>query len=521
MVKSRKILFAGLAFGVACMLVIEYLYVQHTSRVRLEYLEELLRNARQREEKAVVVRRVSKQMEEIAYQQKEISDRQREQAEQQAEENYRMKLRVEEEWKKAVVARQEALEAYQLADRQKALAEERQYQAEYAKRVADTLTYLTLGRSLGSLSITQHQTGNYEIASLLAYSAWSFVGRYQGDVFLPSVFNSLSLSAGQTFLWQHHKGGLASIVFSSAPMAGDAFYTVSRYGEVLLWEKSAQEGYDTRTLLSDQQYDFRSACIGPTGNLCVLSFDGSLLEFSKGHCRVLPLRGKNYTQMLSFDKELILLSATEGVVPVGKEQPLYAAAAGRDITCMGRADSCLLVGQSNGNVMRLSLQGEEKMPVENYYPSPVTAFGYCAHSGRLAIGYGDGTILLFYPRQRVFRRLVGHRSAITFLLFHENKLYSSGYDRTLRLWNLSADRPEPVVALESSSWLHTLALHPGKALLLAGDENGTLYQVPVSPDSMAAHIRENLPRNFTCEEWTYYIGNRIPYEFYTSKEHGL
>ena len=184
------------------MLFIEYLYVQHTSLARLEYLEELMRDAQQREEKAVVVRRVSKQMEEIAYQQKEISDRQREQAEQQAEENYRMKLRVEEEWKKAVVARQEALEAYQLADRQKALAEERQYQAEYAKRVADTLTYLTLGRSLGSLSITQHQTGNYEIASLLAYSAWSFVGRYQGDVFLPSVFNSLSLSAGQTFLWQ-------------------------------------------------------------------------------------------------------------------------------------------------------------------------------------------------------------------------------------------------------------------------------------------------------------------------------
>lgn len=519
MARSRKILFAALSVCAACMLVVvEYLYVQHAYLARLEYLEELLRDAQSREEKAVVVRRVSKQMEEIAYQQKEISDRQREQAERQAEENYRMKLRVEEEWKKAVVARQQALEASQWADKQKALAEERQYQAEYAKRVADTLTYLTLGRSLGSLSITQHQTGNYEIASLLAYSAWSFVGRYQGDVFLPSVFNSLSLSAAQTFLWQNHKGGLTSIVFSSGSGARDAFYTVSKYGEVLLWEKNGQGGYDSRTLLSEQQYDFRAACMGRPGFLYALSFEGGLLEFSEGRYRVLPLKGKNYTQMLCFNEELILLSATQGLVLARGEQPIYAS---REITCIGEADSCLLVGHSNGNVRRLSVRGEEKMPVKNYHPSPVTAFGYCRHSGRLAIGYGDGTILLFYPRQAAFRRLVGHRSAVTSLQFQADKLYSCSYDRTLRLWNLSADRLESVVALESSSWLRTLALHPGKAVLLAGDENGTLYQVSVSPDSMAAHIKANLSRSFTREEWTYYVGGQIPFELYTSKQHGL
>lgn len=36
-------------------------------------------------------------------------------------------------------------------------------------------------------------------------------------------------------------------------------------------------------------------------------------------------------------------------------------------------------------------------------------------------------------------RTVCHRSAVTSILLHENKLYSCSYDRTLRLWNLSPD----------------------------------------------------------------------------------
>ena len=147
--RRKRILLISVPSCIACMLVIGLFYVEHSYLAKIDYLECLLKEAKQREAKAVVVRHVSKQMEEIAYQQKEISDKQRKEAELQASENFRMKLRVEEEWKKAVTAQQEALAAYRLADKQKALAEERQYQAEYAKRVADTLTYLTLGRSLG------------------------------------------------------------------------------------------------------------------------------------------------------------------------------------------------------------------------------------------------------------------------------------------------------------------------------------------------------------------------------------
>jgi hypothetical protein len=37
------------------------------------------------------------------------------------------------------------------------MAEHQRIQAEFSKRVADTLSYVALGRSLGSLSVTQSQ----------------------------------------------------------------------------------------------------------------------------------------------------------------------------------------------------------------------------------------------------------------------------------------------------------------------------------------------------------------------------
>ena len=50
-----------------------------------------------------------------------------------------------------------------------------------------------------------------------------------------------------------------------------------------------------------------------------------------------------------------------------------------------------------------------------------------------------------------------------------------------------------------------------------GDEQGRLYRVPVSPDHMAAVVRQGLQRDFTREEWEYYIGKQIPFESYYLK----
>lgn len=520
MTRIKKILFIGIPVLAICLILVtmRLFFLEHSYLMRTEKLESNLKDARQREEKAVVVRHVSKQMEEIAYQQKDISDKQRKEAEFQASENFRMKLRVEEEWKNAVTAQQEAVEAYRLADKQKALAEERQYQAEHSKRVADTLAYLTLGRSLASLSVTQYKTGNTEIASLLAYAAWNFVKRYRGDVYLSSLFNSLFMSSRQYAVWQRLKGGVMAVVFSPVSEAKDTFYSVTNYGEMMLWSADGHGGYRTKTLFSDPQYDFRSACLAPNGDLYALSYDGKLVKLSYEQPQLYTLEGKNYTQMLFADGKCLLVSANGSTVFTEKERPLYSSP---DITCMKVIGNKLCIGKRNGNILWMTLSGEEPTLSENYHRAPVTAFGYCPQNKQFAIGYGDGTLLLGNSDGTSYRKLVGHRSAITSIELCQNKLYSCSYDRTIRLWNLSAERPESVVVMENSSWLHSLAFDCNEEVLFAGDENGNIYRMCVAPDRMAANIGKNLPRNFTPEEWVYYMGNQIPYEVYTSKKDDL
>lgn len=507
---------AGLSLCLAGVLTAELMLQKYNISKSIASMKVQLEEARKREEKAVMVRSVSKQMEEIAYQQKGISDRQRKEAEVQAAENYRMKLRVEEEWKRAVKAQEEAVKAYRLADRQKALAEERQLQAEYAKRVADTLTYLTLGRSLGSLSITQYKAGNYEVASLLAYSSWDFVKRYHGDTFLSSVFNALSLSSGQPSVWQKHKGEITSIVVSANGGKETVLYTVSKYGEIVVWKKAPGGIYQAEVLFADSRYDFRAACVDTKDRLYALSYDGKVLRLSKDRSvHILTTEGKGYIGMLLWDDKLLLLS-TAGDILCAENKKKFCDLADVTCMCMAKNDHELLAGCKNGDIFLIDAAGNRKR-LGNCYRTAVTALCQSPERKLLAAGYADGTLLLTGADGKIIQRLIAHRSAISGICIRKDKLYSCSYDRTLRLWNLSVERQEAVTVLESSSWLQAMASGLDGTVLFGGDGNGTFYQMSVSPDSMAIQIRHKLFRNFTPEEWTYYMGSRIPYETYISK----
>lgn len=502
----------GISICLAGSFMLGYVRSKQDSSGRIAILEAGLRDARNREEEAIVVKRVSKQMEEIAYQQKEISDRQRRNAEMQAEENYRMKIRVEEEWERAVKAQQETEKAYHLADRQKELAEERQHQAEEARKVAETLAYQTLGRSLGSLAATQFQTGNREIASLLAYSSSLFVQRYGGDLFAPSVFNALSLCSGQPTVWQRHEGGISSFVWKSRN--GKEFYTLGQYGEVLLWKETTGTDYEVQVLSANPQHDFRDAFTDAGGTLYALSYDGELLTFSGGKCESRTTGRKACLRILPDENGDIWLLTAEGRI---RNLTTLHTCPVTEVTAAVKDGKRLLIGRKNGDLLQVELASKKETPMGNFHPAPITAIACCRNNGRIAIGYQDGTLLLTSQDGMPVQKLVGHRSAVTGILFGNGKLYSCSNDRTLRLWNLTQERTESVTALESAAWLQSLALSPDNQTLFAGDGNGNLYRLSVSPEEMTAAVRQQLTRDFTQEEWLYYIGEGIPYETYTTK----
>ena len=471
-------------------------------------LQSQLTDLRDKEKRSSVVRHISEQMEDIAYQQKEISDKQREEAVMQTRIANEMRNRAEAERIKAQEAEKQAVSAFNLAEEQRTLAEVKQQQAEYSKRVADTLSYIALGRSLGSLATTQHQAGNLDLAALMAYSAWLYTTRYEGDIYQPAIFQALTVCSASATTWSGYKGGISRIV----PYADtkETFITVSKYGEIVRWKRTGNR-LDDRLLFSNADYDFRDAFIDSGHTLYALSYNGSVVILSdNGTLRTVPLEGKRFMRVFPFDSDHLLLVAERSLCFFSKKEmrPHRTIPLAQPVSAAGlRGRECILLGQggfasrvtSDGKVIFDPLLTKEK----------VTAYTWSPQLNMAAIGCESGTIYLLSAEGDVLQRLIKHHSSITQLEFNGDHLLSSGYDRILNLWDFQGKKE--ITVRTAAAWIHCFAFLE-EGTVWTGDENATLSRIVISPDIMAQQIRNGLKRDFTEDEWNYYIGENIPYE---------
>ena len=264
--------------------VVGAFYMRRSNDERISELETEIDALRKHEKQSEVDRRVSKQMEEIAYGQQTLSEERSKEAIRQSEIAQEMTIRSESERKKAIEARgiaeesaQEARNAYQLAERQR-------MEAEHAKLVADTLNYLSLGRTLGSQSYSIYQTGDKELGNMLAYASYLYTNNYGGDLYTPAVFQALTQSAGGRRIWSVHNGSISRIDIS---IKNNQVLTVSSYGEIFAHRFQNGQLRTTR-LMNDRNYCFRDVFATKDGKEYAISHTGHLVVFD----------GKNVNKIL-------------------------------------------------------------------------------------------------------------------------------------------------------------------------------------------------------------------------------
>jgi WD40 repeat protein len=123
----------------------------------------------------------------------------------------------------------------------------------------------------------------------------------------------------------------------------------------------------------------------------------------------------------------------------------------------------------------------------------------------------DGTIWLTAGNGKTYK-LVEHLSRVTELEFNGKRLYSSSYDGRLLFWSIDYNSQMKAVTLfQSDSWLMDIIFSGDKDYIWTGEKNGTVSQYLVSLPKIAQRLRQNVKRNFTQEEWNYYVGKGIPY----------
>lgn len=485
-------------------------------QVRVRELEEQLAILSKKEKQAVVMQSVNAQMEEIATQQRIISDEQREEAEQQARIANDMRLHAEQERLNAQEAEKRALDASEVAKGQRVIAENQRVQAEYAKRVADTLSILAMARNVGNAAITQQRTGNREIANLLAYASYTFTQRYHGDTYHPSIYEAMTLTSGGQRKWAVAHGSIMKLY--GIP-GSDSFMTISKYGEILKHTKTGND-LQTKTIFSDKNYDIRDIYINNERTFYAVSHTGHLIVSKEnGKIHIVPIEGAYRPfRIYSYGHELVITAEQSiHVIDATTLRPVKTLPLSFKTSVAGKKNDQIVLFDQTGDMYLLS-KDISKVTRQNLpFKGRVMSYNHNLHTNQQAFGMYDGTIYYIDPAGNL-HKLVGHNSRVTRIVYDKSRIYSCSYDGTVRYWNTTSEKIEPITILNSKQWIICLSFDKSSRNIWTGDQHGNLTETLVDIPEMAKRLKASLKRDLTREEWNYYIGRSIPYETFKGKE---
>ena len=488
------------------------LYISHVDGERIGELELQIAELREQEKQSDIDRRVSKQMEEIAYGQQLLSEERSNEAIRQSEIAKEMTLRSEAERRKAIAAQgiaetaaQEAKNAYQIAEHQRVEAEEQRQRAEHAKLVADTLNYISLGRTLGSQAYSIYQAGDTELGNMLAYASYLFTNDYGGDLFNPSVFQALIQSAGGRRSFGVHNGSVSCTRISPRD---NHLLTTSTYGEIFCHSMNGGQ-MQTKRLMSDRNYCFRDGYAAKNGKDYAISHTGHLVVVADGS-RISTIYLEKVSRPFSLQdihdgRQLLIVGENSvALFDIATEKVISTRCLEFHVVSTGRRDNKPLLFDDHGGMHLVNSLDDitrERVPVSGQ----VTAFA--RNSGLRLTAYGmlDGTIWLIDGKGKTYK-LMEHLSQVTRLEFDSYRLYSSGFDGKLLFWMTGEPQIKPITLFQSNSWLNDFTFSKDMNYIWTGEYNGTVTECLISLPMIAQRLRRNVKRDFTQEEWDYYVG---------------
>ena len=439
-----------------------YMHSRQNDKARIHELEAKVVVLQKQGETSELDRSVSEQMEDIAHGQQALSEERSQEAIRQSEIAEAERQHALRSQAAAETSAKEAMHSYQVAEQQRKEADNQRQQAEHAKLVADTLNYISLGRTLGSQSYSIYQTGNTELGNMLAYASYLYTNNYGGDLYTPAVFQALIQSAGGRHSWNSHNGSISRLAISPRD---HRLLTVSTFGEIFSHQIKGEQ-MQTSRLMSDKAYWFNDLYAAPDGKVYAISYTGQLVITDGQQTRIIVVENVNKPfclQTLNDGKSLLVVGENSiALFDIPTEKIMTTRRLDFQVTCTGRRDNKPLLFDNRGHmhlVNSLDKMTNEQVPVRG----KVTAYANNREEHLTAYGMADGT----------------QKNAVT--------LYQSAH------------------------WLNDFTFINNKDYIMVGEHNGTVTRCLISLPKIAQRLRQNVKRNFTQEEWNYYVGKGIPY----------
>lgn len=146
----------------------------------------------------------------------------------------------------------------------------------------------------------------------------------------------------------------------------------------------------------------------------------------------------------------------------------------------------------------------------------VVGIAFSPDGKTLASGSADKTIILWdvATRKPIGQPLTGHIEAIKSLAFSpDGKTLASGSkDSSIILWDVATHQPIGQPLTGHTNVIDTVAFGPDGKTLASGSKDGSLILWDMDLQSWIEQSCQRGGRNFTRAEWSFYIGDTLPYQ---------
>lgn len=529
--KQQRIASFGRKFGMMAVAVaigcgVTYILCQQGYEARIAELQSRISDLQKKELQAKVTQRVSEQMEDIAFQQKTISDMQREEAVKQSHiaDMERGKAEIErglaqQAQRKAVYAAEQADSMRVVAEMQSELATNHMIAAEKARAKADTLFYLSIGNSLAQSALAKGSVAT-DISRLLSYASWHYTREYGGsensyNVYKALLYSSSSIERLNTPL----KGNVRDVEMMKID---GAIWTlgITDYGEIILYNNAGEY----RKFDIDNAPFRDMALLSPYSCLVLTSYGRVLaLEFADAKSPKMRVVGDTqlgpglWKKMCAVDKGMFAVISDDRLVWLnGKAMSVKAEhqlASG--LSAVGvESKNVVHVFGTNGRHYISSLSSVRQYQEANLtaVKEQVTSYFHVQANDFHILGTETGTIYVIDKNGRILNTMMGHTGAITSVKASSEAVVSTSYDNTMRLWSL-ASMASMAESMEFTfdSWPLSFTVDGTSQMIWIGNEAGGLSRFCISAAQNALATRNLLRREFTKDEWNFYVGESVPF----------
>ncbi len=437
----------------------------------------------------------------------------------------------------------QAIENEKVANSERIRAEQNEkeaiYQGEQARKNAEEALRQRYIAQAKAMAVKSKELSDPEQQALIAQQAYNFNSKHRGYKYDNDVYNGLYFALSKNdhaltkSLKAHDNGAARALVTDTR---NNLIYSAGSDGKIIRWKETDNQ-WTSDVLIARKNYQYYSVAVNE--QYLVAAGLNSQSE-SQNFVEVYEL-----SKMGEPRKVPGYIHAIENILITPDNTGFYARDnAGRSIRFSDftssreviasrtkinaialSPDGRYLAGAAeNGSLYLWDTRGNYSVEEIPNIGNPLTSISFDQTGRLIVVGDNRGVVKIFDNAARmVVRILSGHTSGIEQIRFNHAGTFmaTASKDKTVRLWNLSNLKEQPIILSDHRDWVWSATFSPDDEQILASIHSSTetikgmehtIRAWPTKIETMSQILCGFVRRNINVEEWDIFAGNDLPYE---------